>query len=446
TGSFTVQQDTNSPVVSSFTANPAPPAWVNIASPNATVSWTVSDSGGSNLKQIEVWRARDNNGDQALQPGEWGANYIFVKTSGFDSSSADTDSYTDTSLPVEERMYWYGLHVVDNQGNVGTESTPPKMQVDKIAPGAPTLVSPINNTVVTTSRPSFDWNDVAGDLSGISLYNIRGNNTPNFSNLEIDASVSSSSYTSTVDLGEGNQYWWVRATDGAGNQGGDSSRGDFQINLNQPPNASFNCSPGNCTVFNTETLTFNNNSTDPDGSGDISKSEWDILNWGTSPDATCTSPSALCNHTLQSISPNTYTMQLRVEDVSGASDTDTKSFTVKRDIVAGFMCSLDNVNFVACSSLSGQISQEEVLYLKDSSSLSEYTIVSQGASSVTNRTWEINGSTFGGNSSNPSTTIPTQGTITLELTAQDNQGRSNTQTHTLNPQVPFPEFQEISPF
>ncbi|OHA68830.1 MAG: hypothetical protein A3J68_02375 [Candidatus Wildermuthbacteria bacterium RIFCSPHIGHO2_02_FULL_48_16] len=434
------------PTIDSFSTVPGPTSWVKISSPNAIIKWDVYDSGTGTLNRIEIWRARDNSGDQILQQGEWNSSALFTKTSGFDGPSADIDQYTDTTLPVEERIYWYGIHVVDNANNTTVENAPAKVRVDKIAPGAPTLVSPINNITITNSKPTFDWNDVTGDLSGISSYNIRVNNTPNFNNLEIDTDRSTSFYASDVSLGEGNQYWWVRATDGAGNQGGDSIRGDFQIDLNQPPNASFNCSPGSCTVFNTETLTFNNNSTDPDGSGDISKSEWDILSWGTAPDATCTSPNALCDHTLQPITPNTYTMQLKAQDAAGTSDTDTKSFTVKRDIVAGFMCSLDNVNFVACTSLSGQISQEEVLYLKDSSSLSEYTVVSQGASSVNTRTWKINGSIFGGNSSNPSTPIPTQGTITLELTAQDNQGRSDTQTHTLNPQVPFPEFQEISPF
>ncbi|MBI2642192.1 MAG: hypothetical protein HYW96_01305 [Candidatus Wildermuthbacteria bacterium] len=441
-GTFVV--DATAPTISKFGVTPRPPSWVNSASPNVSVSWTVADNGGSYLKEVTILRCDKPTVSQC------GANdWKNIKTTAAPPNSTSwSGSLSPQDTPPEGKS-WYGMHVWDNAGYKTVEPPPGPLdvQVDKTSPNPPTLISPPQGSTVSIAKPTFDWSDaVDTGGSGIASYHLMVDNNQQFNNPEIDrSSITTSFFASDTDLKQGTNYWKVAAKDVAGNpEGSFSGANNFTIQLNQPPNASFNCTPGNCTVFNTEPLTFNNNSTDPDGN--MSSSEWDILNYGSSPDATCPPGPVNCNHTLQSVAPNDYTMQLRVQDSAGASDTDTRSFTVKRDIVAGFMCSLDNVNFVACSSLSGKISQEEVLYLKDSSSLSEYTIVSQGASSITNRTWKINGSTFGGNTANPSTTIPTQGTITLELTAQDNQGRNDTQTHTLNPQVPFPEFQEISPF
>ncbi|MDP2734905.1 MAG: PKD domain-containing protein, partial [bacterium] len=148
-GTFLV--DATAPSISSFTASPAPPAWISNGAPNATVDWSVSDTGGSNLKQIEVWRAWDQNGDDILQPGEWDNpgngqnNPVFTKSSGFDTPSTDTDSYIDTNL-LATATYWYGLHVLDNASNLTTESTPREVQVDKLNPVA----------VVTDPTPG-DW-------------------------------------------------------------------------------------------------------------------------------------------------------------------------------------------------------------------------------------------------------------------------------------------------
>ncbi|MBI2642528.1 MAG: chitobiase/beta-hexosaminidase C-terminal domain-containing protein [Candidatus Wildermuthbacteria bacterium] len=407
-GTFLI--DATAPTISVFNVSPEAPNWANASNPTITISWTASDnSGGSGMKRYELWRAPDNQGS----PGDWGTSPV----PGKENISPTVTSTTDSP---GNGVWWYGLHAVDNVENWASQpGIGKKVQVDTVPPSNPTC-SPgtgtyANSVIVTCSGGRYTTNGTSPTLS-----------SPQY--------TAPLTFTSSTTL-------TIAQWDAAVNRSGDSSY-TYTVTHNQPPTASISCSPANCIVFTDDTLTFNNNSTDPDGN--ISTSEWDILSYGSAPDATC---SGVCNHTLQPIAPNSYTMQLTVRDSAGASSTSTKNFTVKQDIVAGFMCSLDNINFAACSSLSGKISQGETLYLKDSSALSEYTTVSEGASSVTSRTWKINGSTFSsGNNANPSTTIPTQGTTTLDLTAQDNQSRSDTQTHALNSQVPFPEFQEISPF
>ncbi|OHA73165.1 MAG: hypothetical protein A3B24_00775 [Candidatus Wildermuthbacteria bacterium RIFCSPLOWO2_01_FULL_48_16] len=435
--------DQEFPTISSFVVSPRPPSWVNKNSPNVSVSWTVSDN--ASLKEVTILRC-DKSIVSQCAPSDWQN----IRTIAAPPGSTNWSGALSPQDTPPEGKSWYGMHVWDNAGHKTVEPPPGPLdvQIDKTPPNTPTLGTPFDQSTVNTENPTFTWNaasDPGG--SGVASYYIQVDNNQNFNNPEVNQTgVTSTQYISSPNLTHAGYYWHVSAErDNAGNESSDySGSWFFYIELNEPPNASFNCTPANCTVYanDIETLTFNNNSSDPDGN--ITDSEWDILNYGTAPDATC---SGVCNHTLQQIAPNSYTMHLLVRDNAGASDTDTKGFTVRRDIVAGFMCSLDNVNFVACASLSGKVSQGEILYLKDSSSLSEYTIVSQNANSVTSRTWKINGNTFSsGNNANPSTTIPTEGTVTLELEAQDNQSRSDTQTHVLNPQVPFPEFQECSPF
>ncbi|MBI1971506.1 MAG: PKD domain-containing protein [Candidatus Wildermuthbacteria bacterium] len=214
---------------------------------------------------------------------------------------------------------------------------------------------------------------------------------------------------------------------------------------NQPPDAKFSCNPGNCTGLSTGGLLFNNNSTDPNGSGDIVKSEWDIVNFGTNPDVTCTSD-PLCNYTAQPMAAGSYTMTLTVTDSQGATDSESKSFTIEQAVEAGFMCSLDNATWLACETLSGQASQNELTYFKDDPALAEHSIPSEDADEITSRTWKLNGVNFStGNNANPSTTLSALSNA-ISLTVRDDKNKEHTKTHTINAQLPFPFWQEISPF
>ncbi len=124
--------DTTNPVVSAFSISPTT---LNIANPASTISWTVTDTGGSHLDHVEVLRANYNStncSDTNKTGCVWaqvGSNYNAPTDSDSWSSSA-TDSPTDGT-------YWYGLHVLDKAGNLGTEPVSPgpiKVQVDKTRP------------------------------------------------------------------------------------------------------------------------------------------------------------------------------------------------------------------------------------------------------------------------------------------------------------------------
>ena len=181
-GAFLV--DATDPSISIFTATPAFPAWINNAAPNGTVSWSVSDAGGSNLQQIEVWRAFDINGNGVLDtvsPNEWDdpgneeSNPISTKTTGFTTLSTDTDSYIDTNL-LATASYWYGLHVLDNANNPTVESTPQRIQVDKQNPTA-VVTDPAPGTWYRDNfTATFDDSDLGSGLAASCEYEFIGLN------------------------------------------------------------------------------------------------------------------------------------------------------------------------------------------------------------------------------------------------------------------------------
>lgn len=73
---------------------------------------------------------------------------------------------------------------------------------------SPTLVAPADLAVLTHSRPAFDWDDVAG----ASSYTIQVSRNPDFTQLVVNKTVATSTYTPTANLPLNIPlYWRVRA-------------------------------------------------------------------------------------------------------------------------------------------------------------------------------------------------------------------------------------------
>jgi WD40 repeat protein len=72
------------------------------------IDYTVSDSSGSGLKQVELWRKDEQSDWQEIKRDE---------ISGDDGPISG--SFTDS--PSAPGKYWYGVHVVDNAGNSNDE-------------------------------------------------------------------------------------------------------------------------------------------------------------------------------------------------------------------------------------------------------------------------------------------------------------------------------------
>lgn len=102
--------DTVKPSVTSFTVSPLS----IVTGSSITASYTVSDA-GSGLSRVELWRAPDAGN----APGTW-AQITFRTLSGNGPSSG-----TFNDLPPQTGTFWYGLHVLDQAGNLALEPNPP---------------------------------------------------------------------------------------------------------------------------------------------------------------------------------------------------------------------------------------------------------------------------------------------------------------------------------
>ncbi len=191
-----------------------------------------------------------------------------------------------------------------------------------------------------------------------------------------------------------------------------------------------------------------NDSTDPDGEDDIVSTEWQYKVRGADdstyqPVPGCPSFAGISDCTIQSgITAGEYTIKLTVMDAASNSDSTTHDLTLRGEVMAGFMCSLDDVNWQSCTRLSGNISKDETVYFKDDPLLPDHSVASEGAV-ITNRLWELNGVQLGGNEDHESTTIAVRNNI-IRLTVTDSNGRSDYQQYNLTAKG-RPEWEEVNP-
>ena len=112
--SFTVKEynheDTTLPVVSLFDVQP------RTTTESVTASWEVSDNIG--LSKVELWRAPDFNGTVS----DWAK----VQEKSISGNSVKGDFTDSPSLG----NWWYGVHVIDQSGNTGTEKDQIKIVVN----------------------------------------------------------------------------------------------------------------------------------------------------------------------------------------------------------------------------------------------------------------------------------------------------------------------------
>jgi hypothetical protein len=191
-----------------------------------------------------------------------------------------------------------------------------------------------------------------------------------------------------------------------------------------------------------------NNSSDPDGS--ISQTKWYIKK-KTEPDSSYTEIGSCfgkCDHTIQKTDvpePGIYTVKLTVFDNQGASASATRDLTVKMEISAGFMCSLDNSNWKSCETI--DLFAGQTIFVKDTPFLAEHSIPSEGAT-INSRIWQkgdgTNFETFAQNTDNASTTLTISQRF-IRLIVSDTASRSDRQDHQLSVTYPLPFWKEIPP-
>jgi hypothetical protein len=106
--------DTTPPTISAFSVTPNS---VVLGSP-VTISYTVSDTGGSGLNRVVLWRATDVNGDGEPNWPNDPNGYIEIRH--LSGKISDSNSFSDT--PSSVGTYWYGIDVNDNNDNWNNEN------------------------------------------------------------------------------------------------------------------------------------------------------------------------------------------------------------------------------------------------------------------------------------------------------------------------------------
>jgi hypothetical protein len=224
------------------------------------------------------------------------------------------------------------------------------------------------------------------------------------------------------------------------------------IRTNSNPVASISCCPddcdhpsGGCTGYTDSTFCLRNDSTDPDGEGDIATSSWYVYPQGGSPgptpDLKC---SGKCNYTPQALGGGDYTVQLKIEDSQGAVSFDTEDFTIIQDADAEFECAYMIVGpWLPCDIFG--VSAGTIVYFRDTSSPSEL------GTTIIRRDWYFEDGTPASDVDNNSTTTSSSfetvdgesGKVILQI--EDDAGRINEQEYQVLLKRRTPQWYEVSP-
>jgi hypothetical protein len=151
--------DTTPPAISAFSVTPSS----IVAGSSFTASFTVSDSGGSALKQVVL---RRTSGDgSAYDPGWQDIQTVTISGNGPVSGSFNPDT------PPSAGTYWYGMAAFDNANNSMDERAAGLGPLQRVVTTAtiPAITSPTPGSALTSSSATFQWSSGTG-VSDYFLY------------------------------------------------------------------------------------------------------------------------------------------------------------------------------------------------------------------------------------------------------------------------------------
>jgi len=172
----------SSPAVNAFSVTPTT---LTQGTP-VQVQWTVSDSSGSGLQRVELWRAPDMGGT----PGNWGSSPIQTQT--VSGTGQVNGAFAD--MPPSGK-WWYSIHVVDVNGVTSTEHD-----------------AGLGPTSVTVQRVSR-WSGGGANANWSTAANWGGNAMAANDNVEFGAAAGLST---TNDFAAGTQFGSFTFDAGAG--------------------------------------------------------------------------------------------------------------------------------------------------------------------------------------------------------------------------------------
>jgi len=183
----------------------------------------------NSLRPTFVWQAVDGASFYQIQVS---ANPAFSSFSVNTRTSAT--SYTHSVSLIANRLYYWRVRAI---GSFGYSDWASSSFTTPNPPGAPTLVSPSTNGLVTDYTPLFNWNDVTVPAGTIfDHYQIQVASDVAFTTLLHDESVVISEFTPLTEFPPNTRnYWRVRAVNTLGHVGAWSAVWNFRAAM-LPPN------------------------------------------------------------------------------------------------------------------------------------------------------------------------------------------------------------------
>jgi hypothetical protein len=164
---------------------------------------------------------------------EWGVRYRLQvdDDSLFLSPAVDTvvaaSSFINHGSAADGTYYWR-VQAADDASRWSGWSLPWHFAIDTRAPDAPFLLAPDSAANRVPLSPTFAWTEVEPEAPGLS-YRLQLATDSGFAGMVLDTvtHLCTLVYPRVLDYSS-DHYWWVRATDRAGNTGAFSSRFQFR--------------------------------------------------------------------------------------------------------------------------------------------------------------------------------------------------------------------------
>jgi hypothetical protein len=182
-----------------------------------------------------------------------------------------------TNVTLDYGFWYWRVVGLDSAGNIGDllAAQTDQFIVDTINPSQPTPRSPVQDYLTNQTTPTLAWYagsdpTFGGVSSGVANYTLWLDNSSSLNsiNLRTITGLNATSYTVASPLSDGAWYWFVNATDRAGNTGQGSIIQSFTIDTvapAPPPNLSMSPNGGSVDVSK---VTFSwNASSDSSGIG-----------------------------------------------------------------------------------------------------------------------------------------------------------------------------------
>jgi len=211
--------DRNPPQVTAFDVQP------RVTLGPVTATWTIIDPMG--VSQVELWRTTDGGGFP--DPNSWALIY-----------SRNVSGQTTDSPPLG--IYWYGLHALDQSGNIGNEPSPIMVTI-----AAPDTAPPVRSNGSPSGQLPAGTTQTALSLSTNENATCRYSTSPgiNYSSMTNTFSGAGSvSHSVTISgLQNGQNYsYYIRCIDAAGN----TNNSDYIISFSVASPPAPVCGDGSC--------------------------------------------------------------------------------------------------------------------------------------------------------------------------------------------------------